>query len=426
MTPKLLLTALLLSPGLAGAAEVSPEMKNFCQYGKEIEYAGDGGASWRSACEANPPDESKLNDSFRWFPQLSTRWSESGSRRQQVEELYKLFTEDPQLKNIKDDSKRQDAQLVQRCLTKKTCQDTYKKPEEFEEISPAINGKTFPIWLEQEQAAKMLPYLLISENETMRIAKFKEMNIPLDEKERKKFCETAKEACATFDKKQAQLVTNKAVVTALKEQKGIEDAEKFQMFVENGRKASMTDGAGAGGVLAQFSAAYTDDASKPFKLQAKQRPETAAPPPAPGGSSISVGPVTVDTQSAKKAWTAVAGGVASGLAVAGGMLAWRSGRKEGEKQVVAEDKDAIATKEFVMQKETAIDPARISGDELAAYQKAHALYEKSEYKGISGSFEAWYVGQGQAEMKQNGLMSADAGYKALLQHVNRINGPLVQ
>ena len=44
----------------------------------------------------------------------------------------------------------------------------------------------------------MLPFLLIYENEKLRQAKFKELNVPVNDGEREKFCKNAgnKDSCA--------------------------------------------------------------------------------------------------------------------------------------------------------------------------------------------------------------------------------------
>ena len=416
-----------VDPALPAALGISEEqILDLCSYSQDVLSTGKQ-SYWSTYCEP-APKQKELVDAQRFFKSdFDSHVFSAPNRKAQVQELANVFTEG-ELAGVKDDSNREKSQQVYLCMVKADCLSG-KAPDQLADIEPPVNSKTFPAWLPAAEANKMLPFLLIYENEKLRQAKFKELNVPVNDGEREKFCKNAgnKDSCARFEANQRQIETNKAALDGIK---GISDPAVLSRYMENAVQRTGDVGLRDNGVLGQWRTS-TDDPSMPLKPQQKlnlrEAPAPAAAPQKSGGSSISIGGLSIDTGTLKKA----AGGAAAGATA---MLAWRSGRKKGERDASEEDKRAEAGGEYTGPKtadqassavvDGKIVREKLSAPEQAVYDRAHALWKADGLGDGFEDFESWFTnpGSGQRAMGQNSTTSTDAAYKSLLNKINSING----
>ena len=283
-----------VDPALPAALGISEEqILDLCSYSQDVLSTGKQ-SYWSTYCEP-APKQKELVDAQRFCKSdFDSHVFAAPNRKAQVQELAKVFTEG-ELAGVKDDSNREKSQQVYLCMVKADCLSG-KAPDQLADIEPPVNSKTFPAWLPAAEANKMLPFLLIYENEKLRQAKFKELNVPVNDGEREKFCKNAgnKDSCARFEANQRQIETNKAALDGIK---GISDPAVLSRYMENAVQRTGDVGLRDNGVLGQWRTS-TDDPSMPLKPQQKlnlrEAPAPAAAPQKSGGSSISIGGLSID------------------------------------------------------------------------------------------------------------------------------------
>lgn len=406
-----------IDPAVPAALGITEEqVRDLCSYSQDVLSVGKQ-SYWSTYCEP-APKKKELADAQRFFKSdFDSYVFQAPNRKAQIEDLHKLLT-GGEFSDVKDDSNRDKSQRVYLCLVKTDCLSG-KKPEELADIDPPINSRSFPSWLTAAEANKMLPYLLIYENEKLRQAKYKELNVPVDEKERGKFCSAAanKASCARYESHQRQIETNKAVLDGMK---GITDPAVLSRFMENATQRTGDAGMKEDGVLGQWRTS-PDDPNMPLKPQQKFLTREA---PAPAGAPA--------PPADNSAWGKTKAAAAAGLAAGAAMLAWRSSRKKGEAEALEEDKKAgageytgpkTAEQAATQALPTKIVRADLTAPEQAVYDRAYSLWQNDGLGQGFEDFESWFTNQsGQRAMGQNSKTSTDEAYKSLLRKVNAING----
>jgi hypothetical protein len=242
---------------------------------------------------------------------------------------------------------------------KRDCLNTSKSPEELEDIVPPITRRTFPAWLPAEEADRLIPAMVVAENERLRNEKYKQLKVPLDEKERKKHCsvEANKAACAQFDKVQKQLSLNKENLYGIKD---LDKPGQLDAYLNERRKQDPGSLGPADSVLGQAGQMAADDPNLPFKPL--QKFKVNAPPPASAQAPKASEGLT---DKAKK--LGAAGGAAV-LVTLTGIAAWgksklsqREAAKKAAMEIADEDAAAVRDGEFTRQSaEEALTPAQKS------------------------------------------------------------------
>ncbi|MBI5623017.1 MAG: hypothetical protein HY924_04480 [Elusimicrobia bacterium] len=322
------------------------QAKDLCSYAKDVLYGGDNRYSWEQACGAAQPDVAKLKglkdlDSLYHY---NDALYAAPARKQTVLGLRDVF-KGSEFQTVQDDSDRDAARRVQRCMTKQDCLNSYKDEADLAPIEPAITPRTFPAWLPPQEAGALLPVMMIAEDERLRNEKYKQLKVPLDEKERKKHCAVPAHegACAQFERVQKQLGINKEAMHRLK---GVSDPDEFAKILGEGRQRMADAEGGSEAVLSQWGRSDGDDPSKPYKPQQKMK--VSAPPPAAGQVK------QAEEDLAGKAKKLTAAGTAMVISTTGLLLAWGKGKlnqRDAAKKAASEtsQEDALASRngEFV-------------------------------------------------------------------------------